>query len=452
MRSPYAVIADDLTGAGDTGVQFAQAGLRTRALLGDWEAAAVGGADVVVVNTESRALSRDAAYRAVEQTAARLRDAGVVPIYKKIDSTMRGNVGAETEAVMDAFGLRLAVICPAFPANRRIFAGGYLLVDGQPVARTPIGRDPVAPVRLSHIPALLAGQCRRPVLHVGLDTLDQGPDALRQALKPPAEGALAVVDAASEADLALMVEALADEPSVLFVGSAGLAAPLAERLAGRRRAEAGGVGAGEGDAREARRLVVVACGSVNPVSRQQLAELAPAGGPPAVLLDVEAALRGGDAWEAWLDQARDQARAAAAARPGQVFVLATPGGREDVEKAQQLGAGLGLGPAEVAARLATALAEGVVRVMDEIEPAGVVATGGDTARALLARLGAAGIDLHAEVLPGIPYGTLNGGSRSGLRVVTKAGGFGPPGALAQAARYLASLPPAGGGEGGVPIG
>src|SRR5690606_40174983 len=99
---------------------------------------------------------------------------------------------------------------PIFPANRRLVAGGYLLVDGQPVARTAIWRDPVAPVKMSSIPALLAAQCRRPVRHVGLDTLDQGREALRQALEPPAEGALAVVDAASEADLAAMVEALCE--------------------------------------------------------------------------------------------------------------------------------------------------------------------------------------------------------------------------------------------------
>lgn len=437
MEAPYAVIADDLTGAGDTGVQFAHAGLRTRALLGEWDAAAVGGVDVVVLNTESRALGPAEAYQVVERTAVRLREAGVVPIYKKIDSTMRGNVGAEVEAVMDVFGLKLAVICPAFPANRRLVAGGYLLVDGQPVARTAIGRDPVAPVKMSSIPALLAAQCRRPVRHVGLDTLDQGREALRQALEPPAEGALAVVDAASEADLAAMVEALFDEPGVLFVGSAGLAAPLAERLAQRWRVEE--AQAGDRRAPEAQPLVVVACGSVNPVTREQLDELVRSGNVTVLTVDVEAALRGGPAWDGWLQAARGQIRAAAA-RPGQALVVATPGGREDVEQAQQIGAGLGLEPAAVAGRLANALAETVIQMMDEIDLAGVIATGGDTARALFARLGAAGIDLNSEVFPGIPYGTLTGGSHPGLRVVTKAGGFGPRNALVEAVRYLESLP------------
>jgi len=115
-----------------------------------------------------------------------------------------------------------------------------------------------------------------------------------------------------------------------------------------------------------------------------------------------------------------------------------------------LGASLGLGPTEVAGRLAAALAEVVGQVIADIEPAGVIATGGDTARALLAHMGAAGIDLQSEVLPGIPYGTLYGGTRQGLPVVTKAGGFGPRDALVKAVQYLESLPPAGGGGGHAP--
>lgn len=453
MRVPYAVMADDLTGAGDTGVQFAAAGLRSRALLGVWDANAVGETDVVVVNTESRPLPPDETYAAVADTAGRLNEAGVIPIYKKIDSTMRGNVGVMIEAVMDAFRLRLAVVCPAFPANGRLVVGGHLLVDGEPVARTAIGRDPVAPVRLSHIPSLLASQCRRPVLHVGLDTIDGGLDALRQALASPEEGALVVVDAVGETDLAMMVEAAFDVETatgsgneqtrsgagaVLFVGSAGLAAPLAERLARRPTAHT----TGPSTTPDATRPIVVACGSVNPVSRKQLDEIVRSAQTQAVVLDVEAALRRGDAWEAWLAGLGRRLVEPSTGHTERTIVVATPGERSDVERAQRLGAELGLDAARVADRIATSLAEAVVRLMGKADVAGVIVTGGDIARALLSRLEAVGIDLHSEVLPGIPYGTLHGGTHAGFRIVTKAGGFGPPAAFVEAARYLANLPPA----------
>lgn len=124
MEKPlYAVIADDLTGAGDTGVQFARAGLRTRALIGAWSVHAVQGADVVVINTESRALEPEEAYERIARTAAELRAAGAIPIYKKIDSTMRGRVGAELDALLDMFGLDMAIVSPAFPDNGRTDRG-----------------------------------------------------------------------------------------------------------------------------------------------------------------------------------------------------------------------------------------------------------------------------------------------------------------------------------------
>jgi uncharacterized protein YgbK (DUF1537 family) len=52
----------------------------------------------------------------------------------------------------------------------------------------------------------------------------------------------------------------------------------------------------------------------------------------------------------------------------------------------------------------------------------LVATGGETACALLGRLGVQGIGLVDEVEPGVPLGLALGARR--LPVVTKAGGFG----------------------------
>ena len=69
-RAAHAVIADDLTGAGDAGVQFAAAGMRTRTLRDDWTPAHLAGAEVVVVDTASRGLTAADAYRRVRAAAA----------------------------------------------------------------------------------------------------------------------------------------------------------------------------------------------------------------------------------------------------------------------------------------------------------------------------------------------------------------------------------------------
>lgn len=427
-RVMYAVIADDLTGAGDTGVQFARAGLRTRALMGDWTASAARGAEVVVINAESRALSLEAAYEAVASAGARLRSAGARPVYKKIDSTMRGPVGAYVDAVLDVFEMPMAVVCPAFPENGRTVVGGCLLVGGRPVARTPVGHDPVAPVRDSWLPALLAGQSRRPVHHVGIDVLDEGAEALGRRLAAMArEGdGIVVIDAVDGEDLQAVVDATKPmRGQVLLVGSAGLAQPLAMELAGGRQ----GGGAAR---RQPGALVVV--GSVNPVSREQMARLGESGGVEFVTLAAAELLQDEAAWRRRVDEARDAVRQAASA--GRIVVLTTPGGRADVEAAQQAGAERGMSPGQVAARVAEALGAVAAAALDDTDVAGVVVTGGDTARALLELLGAHGIDLVAEVLPGVPFGKVHGGRHPGLQIVTKAGGFGGPDALLQAAAYL----------------
>ena len=142
VRTAYAIIADDLTGAGDAGVQFAAAGLRTRTLRDDWTPESLAGAEVVVVDTASRGLAAEQAYRRVAAAAARLQAAATQVVYKKIDSTLRGPLGAEIDAVLDACGLNLALVCPAYPANGRTLQDGVLLVGGIPVAETPAAADP----------------------------------------------------------------------------------------------------------------------------------------------------------------------------------------------------------------------------------------------------------------------------------------------------------------------
>lgn len=427
----YAVIADDLTGAGDTGVQFAQAGLKTRALMGDWSATAAQGADVVVINAESRALALEAAHEAVSRAASKLRDVGARPVYKKIDSTMRGPVGAYLDAVMDVFEQPMAVVCPAFPDNGRVVIGGCLLVGGQPLARTPVGQDPVAPVRDSFLPSVLASQSRRTVHHVGIDVVDEGTEALGQHLEKLGQGGdcIVVVDAVSDDDLQAIVTAT--EPMrerVLLVGSAGLARPLAGELAAERRGP-------DGVRQQQGALVVV--GSVNPVSREQMARLGETSGVEFVTIDIATLIDDGEL-QTCVDKARSAVRDAASA--GRIVVLTTPGERADVEAAQRAGAAKGRSPGEVAARVAEALGTVAVSVLDEAPLAGAVVTGGDTAQAMLDLLEADGIDLVSEVLAGIPFGRVHGGRRPGLQIVTKAGGFGGPDALLQAATYLVGLP------------
>jgi Uncharacterized protein conserved in bacteria len=394
-----AIVADDLTGAGDTAVQFVRAGWVTQLSMGGADEALSGAgarAEVLAVTTNSRAMAPAAAGEAVRREVRRLRQAGVRRLYKKVDSTLRGAFRAEIEAARAAWSDdAVAVICPAFPATDRTVRDGVLLVDGRPVTETSAATDPVTPVTQSHIPTLLgcAGIAASP---------DETPQAL--AARIAQAGPVVVVDAASEEDLERLARAVAElGERALPVGAGGLAGPLARIWAGA----------------QARGPVVVVVTSQHSAARSQAQTLQERGArtwapAPQQLADPAA-------WESWAAGVVASERGVADAGRDDTVLLLAPEGRH-----------AGLDADTVAARLG----ELAARLIDALGAAGVVATGGDGARQVLQSLGATGIALVDEVTGGVPMGTLTGGRAAGLPVVTKAGGFGSADVLVRAAQAI----------------
>ena len=164
------VIADDLTGANDTAIQFAKYGLKTLVLIdfesgpqpkGDW--------DVIVIDTCSRLDTAKTAYEKARMATRFLRESGAQLFYKKIDSTLRGNIGSELDAVMDELNVNLSFMVPAFPATGRTTLGGYQLVNGRLLENTEVAHDPLSPVKESHVPTLIGRQTGRRIAQVELD-------------------------------------------------------------------------------------------------------------------------------------------------------------------------------------------------------------------------------------------------------------------------------------------
>lgn len=154
------VIADDLTGANDTALQFHLHGARTQILLNSTkELVNTKGTQVWAIATETRNVSPELALEKVVQATQTLVER-VNPdyIYKKIDSTIRGNIAVETMGILETLNYDAAIICPAFPTEGRITVGGFHLLKGIPIERTEMARDPHNPISDSHIPTLLRKQ------------------------------------------------------------------------------------------------------------------------------------------------------------------------------------------------------------------------------------------------------------------------------------------------------
>lgn len=368
-------IADDTTGALEVGALLAASGLEAAVTL-EPELDELRRYEALVVDAATRHLEARAACRRIKELAAEARRLGIAHIYLKTDSTLRGPIGAEFDALLEVWPERPLVWVPAYPALGRQVVEGRLLVDGQPLDQTAFARDPLEPARESSILRLLEGSCRARAVAVSYA------GELEQRLSGDAARAVLVCDGTTEEDLAAMAEVVARSAGPpLAAGTGGFARYWIRQLPARRT---------EPPARPAACRWLVVNGSLHPRSREQIA----ACGLPCI--------RSGERF------------------PGEcAWAVLVP----DERRLRR--------PAEAAA----AMAAEARQVIEECGVDGLVVFGGDTLRAVLETLGASLIEPAAELLPGIPISRVPG---AGLVLVSKAGGFGPPDVVARIRTQLES--------------
>lgn len=156
------IIADDLTGANDTALQFYNQGAKTKILLDtSFTPERKDLTEVWAISSESRNCDVQEAINRVKSSVKTFADNfSFEYYYKKIDSTLRGHIAPETLTMLDILEYDAAIIIPAFPQEGRITVGGYHLLKGVPIGRTEIAMDPHSPILESHIPALLDSQLK----------------------------------------------------------------------------------------------------------------------------------------------------------------------------------------------------------------------------------------------------------------------------------------------------
>ncbi|MHA7286558.1 four-carbon acid sugar kinase family protein [Arthrobacter sp. MDT3-44] len=400
------IAADDVTGATDSVVQFSRTGWSSRLLLGELLPNSVAPGSALAVNTDARAMGTGTARQATASAIRNLVSAGANHLYLKIDSTMRGSVGAQVVGALDAWQEQhpgcFAVVCPAYPAMGRTVEDGLLRVHGGPAESSPAGRDPVTPVPTSEFSQLLPGTT----------TISLSGSAERdaQALRGAAGDGVVVVNATSDDDLRALAAALVVAgPTAIPAGSAGLAAALATAWA-----ESGAVRASPEPtpAAQGPRIVVVVS-SLHDVARAQTdhlrSQLDPADlrilQPDGSLLDQPNRLAQWAAGELELPESLPR-----------VMVIISPeavGGSETLS----------------GAAIARSLASVVQQTLARASVGALVLVGGDGARAVLDATRAQALRITGAIQEGIPVGVVEGGTVAGKIVVTKAGGFGPVSAL-----------------------
>ena len=397
------VVGDDMTGANATGALFAGRGMRTVSVAEPANLARFAGEfDVLVVDIASRHLPAEEAARRVREAVAAAAASGVELVVKRVDTTLRGNVGAELDAALEqrrrrpAPGTVRAIMVPAFPAAGRTTVGGIQLVDGIALTETDAARDPLDPVRSSRVASIVAAQTDRSIAEVPLDLVLAGGRELLAALRSSTD--LVICDAQTTAHLRAIAAAAArvaeaDGVEWLSVDPGPFGAELAEHLR-------------LGPAAAAPAPVLVVSGSLTWQTREQLLQLERQGvrfvDVDAGRLDVGGVL------------GRLRELLAAAPAPAAVGVRAVAADGNDQVSA------------EAARRIPEALGEIVRLCLADRPVGGLYVTGGDVTVRVMAALGAEGIELEEEVLPLAVAGRLRGGPHGGLPFTTKGGLIGGP--------------------------
>lgn len=404
----FIIVADDLSGACDTAVQFSNAGYKTivinkiaNLLTLDPRFKAVS------ISTNSRDTSPSEARKKLKEACHYLKKIKNPTLYKKIDSTWRGNIGIELEVLLKELNMSFALISSAYPKNKRVGIGGYLLVDGQLLHHTPMAKDPASPIKDGYLPNLLRQQTQLPVEHLNLQLIEKGINELKKYIleKLNVHGpCLFIADALEENHLDTLAQLNKENlPPYIYVGSAGLSKALLRQ---------------KNHLHTTALPVLTVIGSVHPNSNLQVDEMIKKQGVKDIYLPWQNLL---GSQEGLKDLAQEAVEILAR---GENLVIRTSRTVSDVELVKSEGSKLGLNNLAIANYVSQSLQKFMTDILGRVKIAGLMVTGGATALQLLEGTYAEGIEVTKEIEPGVPLGKIVGGNLDGLNIITKAGGFG----------------------------
>jgi len=420
-------VADDLTGATTTGVLLARSKARTAVFFNVEAATQAEGVeelDAIIISSNSRPLPANGAYDKVKEATIALKNMGVKYFQKRIDTTLRGGIGVELDAMLDQLEEgTVAVVVPAMPQSRRILVGGYSVIDGVALINTPVAQDVRTPVKESYIPKLLSVQTRRKVGLVTLDQVLQGDEVIEEALaeRRNAGCEVIVVDAIALQDVENIAQACISLGwNVVSVDPEPFTAKMAyhRSLIGIEEANL------PPEEEESDKTVLIAAGSATPVTKKQMAILCRderhirISVEPIPLIEGGAAAKGEvakavqKATELLSQEKKPRAILFETALHGELLNL-------DEEDAKRHYAE-GMSANRINAGLGRIIAE-VLEFSGKENIAGLYTTGGDTMVNVCYQLGVECLEVLDYVIPQTDIGRLIGSACHGLPVVGKGG-------------------------------
>lgn len=406
------IVADDLTGASDSGIQLQKNGLVTFVVLDPdkIDEQKYAEYEAVAINTDTRAKSPEEASRMVAKATQKIK--ALFPdalLYKKIDSLFRGNSVPEIEALMSVANIKTAFVVPAFPEGNRTMMDGKIENMGKVI----------------DVLDLFQAEAHKKTGLIPLEIIQQGASTIQRELDKLLRDNCAIIlfDGQKQADLEAVYHVFEHaEKKALLCGSAGMASligktPQQKKVFKEVKARAG--------------ISLYAIGSQNPITEKQVHQILEENKKLNVgVLDTGKIQANQEAEE--IDRVFDRLRQNDLKHPTDEWLIVLDSLFAHAEFELKVTEEKDL----IAKKIVKVLGELAVRINQYRPITKLVATGGDTALGICQSFHADGIVLQEEVLPGIPSGHVVGGELDGAVIITKSGGFGNSDALIAVSNYL----------------
>ena len=415
------VIADDLTGANDTGVQFAKKGYNTKLLIFNKQSTIIipDNLDVFVIDTETRELESKTARKILKSILEKININKKDIVYKKVDSTLRGNISDEIEEIMNILKKDICIFSPSFPSHKRITIGGYLVVDQKPLGLSEYSSNNLKQEENSFIPFLLKKQTNFSVGQIDLKDVAKGQKTILSKINELYQkgNKIIVIDSTNEEHLKdIFASSLNLDRSVLFSGSAGLANHF-PNINNKNEDLKMKIENNKGP-------VIVVAGSRNSITEDQVNYLKNKSIFCELKIDLEQIFSNKD--RILDDYATKCIQAIKDNRDLVIHTNITYNEEKSINEKLMLKYHLSFRGLEI--KIKTFLGELTSKIIKNSNVRNLILTGGDVALGVCKELNIRNLNILAELLPGIPLAIANYKDYK-LNVITKAGGFGKEDAL-----------------------
>jgi D-threonate/D-erythronate kinase len=409
-------MCDDLTGAMEAGLQICKRGYRAY-IIPDYHSfgSSLSGADMYVINTESRNVSVSEAAHKIDESLRIIGKGGSSVIYKKIDSTLRGNVGKEIEAIINHTNAGMIILAPALPFNGRTTKQGFHYLNGKKLTESDLAKDPFSPIEDSFIPDILRKQTDLKSKVILIEEVRKGEQSLAQRIQMMyAEGIhVVVIDSETEKDLEIVSSAVSMAGlKLLPCGSAALFSKIMDHYD--KPAECVSPHKGKNPLKP----VFILSGSPAMASKNQI-KYAAANGIHLIKLDmhkIQSESDNNDFERMAVEDATNMLN------QGKSVIVDGAGDGKSEIAAQYHGDRQSLvSDSERIHRFLSRIFRDITSASDI---SGAMIIGGDTLQAVCKGMSVGAIRITGEVEPFVPAGVMISGGVEGLSVVSKAGGFG----------------------------